>query len=116
MPNRVGDAARQLAGLDRVIHEPSRLAVLAVLSVVDEADFLYLLRETGLTKGNLTVHLSRLEEAGYIRIEKTFAGKVPRTICSLTEHGRAAFAAYRSSLRAVTDPRPRRPRPLSSSS
>ncbi len=66
-----------LAGVDRIIHEPARSLILAILAVVEEADFLYLQRETGLTKGNLSAHLTRLEEAAYIRIEKTYRGKVP---------------------------------------
>ena len=64
--------APSLVGVDRLIHEPSRSVILAVLSAVESADFLYLKRETGLTKGNLTVHLSKLETAGYIEIEKTY--------------------------------------------
>ena len=68
---------RSLADVDRLIHEPSRTVILAVLAAVESADFLYLQRETGLTKGNLSVHLSKLEEAGYINIEKTYRGKIP---------------------------------------
>ncbi len=83
-----------LIGLDRVIHEPARLAVMAILSVVEAADFLYLQRETALTKGNLSAHLSRLEEAGYIAIDKTFRDKMPHTLCRLTPQGRDAFNAY----------------------
>jgi DNA-binding MarR family transcriptional regulator len=88
-----------LTTVDRLIHEPSRSVILAVLSVVKSADFLYLQRETGLTKGNLTVHLSKLEEAGYIKIEKTYRGKLPLTLCSLTEAGKQAFEGYRAQLR-----------------
>ena len=87
-------STRSLVDVDRLIHEPSRSAILAVLSAVQSADFLYLLRETGLTKGNLTVHLSKLEAAGYIKIEKTYRGKLPLTLCSLTEDGRLAFENY----------------------
>lgn len=88
-----------LQGVDRLIHEPSRSVILAVLSAVQSADFLYLLRETGLTKGNLTVHLSKLEAAGYIKIEKTYRGKLPLTLCSLTQEGKQAFDSYRNQLR-----------------
>jgi len=88
-----------LTGVDRLIHEPSRSVILAVLSAVKSADFLYLQRETGLTKGNLTVHLSKLEAAGYIKIEKTYRGKLPLTLCSLTEEGKQAFGEYRQQLR-----------------
>jgi len=68
---------------------------MATLAVVQEADFRYLLHVTELTKGNLSAHLSKLEEAGYVEIEKTFRGKYPLTICRLTEKGREAFEAYR---------------------
>ena len=93
------ETTRSLVGVDRLIHEPSRSVILAVLSAVHSADFLYLLRETGLTKGNLTVHLSKLEAAGYIKIEKTYRGKLPLTLCSLTEDGKLAFENYRKQLK-----------------
>jgi DNA-binding transcriptional ArsR family regulator len=89
--------------VDRIIHEPSRLVIVAILYAVESADFLYLLHETKLTKGNLSSHLSRLEEAGYVDIEKTFEGKVTRTTCRLTDGGRAAFQAYCEQLRTVID-------------
>jgi DNA-binding transcriptional ArsR family regulator len=87
---------RGLAELDRLIHEPARLALAAILSVVESADFLYLQRETGLTKGNLSSHLAKLEEAGYVAIEKTYRGKVPLTLVRLTDPGAAAYRAYRA--------------------
>ena len=100
--------ARDLADLDRVIHEPARLMIVAMLSAVDEADFLYLQRASGLTAGNLSAHLARLESAGYVAIAKGFVGKVPRTTCRLTEAGRAAFDIYRRSMdRAISPPRTR---------
>jgi DNA-binding transcriptional ArsR family regulator len=68
-----------ITGLDRVIHEPARLLLVALLSNLDTADFLFLLKESGLTKGNLSVHLARLEDAGYIRVEKSFRGKIQHT-------------------------------------
>lgn len=85
--------------IDRVIHEPARLLIVALLASVRAADFLFLQRETGLTKGNLSSHLARLEDAGYLRLEKGFRGKIPQTTCSLTAEGRAAFKAYRAQLR-----------------
>lgn len=84
--------------LDRVVHEPARLVILVQLAFVEEADFLYLLRRTGLTKGNLSSHLAKLEEAGYIRIAKGFVGKVPRTRLALTTRGRSAYTRYRARL------------------
>jgi DNA-binding MarR family transcriptional regulator len=87
---------RALADIDRLIHEPARLALTAILSVVDSADFLYLQRETGLTKGNLSSHLAKLEEAGYVAIEKTYRGRIPLTLVRLTDAGAAAYNAYRA--------------------
>ena len=91
---------RDLADLNRVIHEPGRLAIVALLSAVDEADFLYMLNETGLTKGNLSSHLAKLETAGYVKIEKTYRQKIPLTVCRLTVAGRTAFKRYRTALKA----------------
>ncbi|MBP1596514.1 MAG: hypothetical protein H6Q05_1891 [Acidobacteria bacterium] len=87
-----------MTDLDRVIHEPARLVLMALLSGVKEADFLYLLRESGLTKGNLSSHLAKLEEVRYIDIEKTYRGKIPLTIIRLTRSGHAAFVGYRKDL------------------
>ncbi|MCS6840352.1 MAG: transcriptional regulator [Roseiflexus sp.] len=87
--------------LDRFIHEPARLMIVALLYSVDRADFLYLQRETGLTKGNLSAQLAKLERAGYVRIEKTFRGKMPLTVCSLTAEGRQAFEQYRARLQQL---------------
>ena len=90
---------RKVAEVDRLIHEPARLMIVTILSAVDSADFLYLQRETDLTKGNLSSHLSKLETAGYIVIQKTYRGKIPLTVCTLTETGRAAFKKYREQLK-----------------
>lgn len=92
---------RALIDVDRIVHEPARLMILAVLSAAREADFLYLLNATALTKGNLSSHLSRLEEAGYVEIEKSFVGKQPRTVARLTGSGREALASYRNQMQAV---------------
>ena len=97
---------RQFADLDRVVHEPARLTIMAVLYSVESADFLYLLHSTGLTKGNLSSHLMRLEEAGYVQITKSFRGKTPLTTCALTDSGRAAFQRYRERLRQAVDSLP----------
>jgi DNA-binding transcriptional ArsR family regulator len=86
---------QRLGEVDRIIHEPARLMVVALLAAVKEADFRYLQEATKLTKGNLSVHLSKLEEAGYVGIEKTFRGKYPLTICRLTEQGREGLETYR---------------------
>lgn len=94
----MSDTIRSLGALDRVIHEPARLMIMALLSAVDRADFLYLLHETGLTKGNLNAHLARLEQANYIEVHKTFRGKVPQTLYRLTPQGLTALQAYRVQL------------------
>jgi len=85
-----------LESIDRLIHEPARLIIMTILNAVESADFLYLQRETGLTKGNLSAHLTKLEAEGYIAIEKTYKGKIPLTICRLSEAGRSAFGRYRA--------------------
>lgn len=85
---------RDLAQLDRLIHEPARLAITSALASCERADFLFLRRLTGLSKGNLSSHLSRLEDARVVEVEKTFEGKVPRTWIQLTPRGREAVADY----------------------
>jgi DNA-binding transcriptional ArsR family regulator len=92
---------QRLAQIDRVIHEPARLMIVALLSAVAEADFQYLHQTTGLTKGNLSVHLSRLEGAGYVEIEKSFRGKYPLTVCRLTKEGKDIFDTYRRVIKSA---------------
>jgi DNA-binding transcriptional ArsR family regulator len=94
----MGEDLRSLTELDRLIHEPARLLIVTILASVASADFLFLQRETGLTKGNLSAHLSKLEEAGYVKIEKTFKGKLPLTVCKLTAAGQKALTQYRQQL------------------
>jgi DNA-binding transcriptional ArsR family regulator len=91
----------ELPQLDRLIHEPARLMIVATLLPVKEADFLFLQRTTELTKGNLSSHLSKLEEAGYVNLDKTYRGKVPLTLCRLTAEGRAAFRAYQEAMKRL---------------
>jgi DNA-binding MarR family transcriptional regulator len=80
--------------LDRLIHEPARLAIMTVLSSVKTADFVFLQRTTGLTKGNLSSHLTKLEEAGLVKIEKRFVKKRPNTNVALTPDGKARIANH----------------------
>jgi DNA-binding transcriptional ArsR family regulator len=101
MPNDL----RALTEVDRLLHEPSRAVIVAILAAVESADFVFLQRETKLSKGNLSAHLSKLEQAGYIHIEKSFGGRpglgrgnYPLTLCSLTDQGRMAFDHYRNLL------------------
>ena len=97
----MNEQLRAIAELDRVIHEPGRMMIVALLAAVEECDFIYLLSETGQSKGNLSSHLARLEEEGYVEIEKTYRGKVPQTLLRLTRPGRTAFVEYRKQLNAA---------------
>jgi DNA-binding MarR family transcriptional regulator len=93
--------AEQLIGLDRVVHEPARLAILTALSACRDADFLYLQRLTGCTAGNLSGHLRKLEDAGLISISKGFNGRVPQTNAEITAVGRQAIQRYWQQLQAL---------------
>ena len=95
-----------LADIDRVIHAPARLMVLTYLYVVESAEFIFLMRLTGLTWGNLSSHLSKLEGAGYVAIEKEFRGKKPHTMIRLTGEGQVAFREYKQSVQQVLDDLP----------
>ena len=92
-----------IENLDQAIHAPSRLMILAHLAAVESADFTFLLKRTGLTRGNLSTHLSRLEEAGYINIKKEFVDRIPRTLYRLTAAGKKAIQVYRDNMRYVID-------------
>ena len=87
--------------IDKLIHEPARLILMANLFVVESADFLFLMNQTGLTFGNLSSHMSRLESAGLINVEKEFIDKKPNTRLSLTDEGRRAFAEYKDRMRLL---------------
>ncbi len=97
----MSSTVESISALDRVIHEPARLILMALLSSVESADFLFLLKGSKLSKGNLSVQLSRLEEAGYVEVEKTFRGKIPHTEYRLTKKGKTAFIQYRKSLGSI---------------
>ncbi len=92
-----------IADLDRTIHSPARLMILAYLAAVDSVDFIFLMNQVGLTRGNLSSHLTTLEEAGYVSIQKEFVDKVPRTLIRLTDQGRDAIQTYREQMRTVID-------------
>lgn len=83
-----------LKELNPLLHSQLRLAVMSILLSVEEAEFVYLKEQTQATAGNLSVQLDKLNEAGYIEIEKSFAGKKPRTVCRMTAKGREAMAEY----------------------
>ena len=84
--------------IDRLIHEPVRLKILAYLSMVESADFVFLVSRLGLTMGNLSAHISKLQEAGFIKVDKSFKENRPHTMLSLTETGSTAFINYRDGM------------------
>src|SRR6476660_3510826 len=94
-------SAQQFLAVDRVVHEPARLIIMKLLYEVPEADFLYIQRECGFSQGNLSSHLRKLDDAGYVFINKAYKGKYPLTICSLTAKGREALEEYVRTLRAA---------------
>jgi DNA-binding MarR family transcriptional regulator len=90
-----------LSSIDRLVHEPGRLMIIALLYVITSADFTFIMNQTGLTWGNLSAHMSKLEEAGYIEVDKDFKGRRPNTMLKLTPMGRAAFKKYRQDMQTV---------------
>ena len=87
--------------IDRTIHEPARLRILTILSGLDLSDFTFLLETLGLTKGNLSSHMDRLEKAGFVEVIKSFRGRMPHTEFRITKDGREALAGYWESLDAI---------------
>jgi DNA-binding transcriptional ArsR family regulator len=87
--------------LDPLVHAPVRLAALSVLADVEDADFVFLRDSIGTTDGNLSAHLTKLEEAGYVKIKKAFVGKKPHTTCAITRRGRRAFVTYLKQLERI---------------
>ncbi|MCA9936336.1 MAG: transcriptional regulator [Anaerolineales bacterium] len=106
MAEMTTEGRHPLADLDRVIHSPARLMVMTYLYVVQSADFVFLMRLTNLTWGNLSTHLSKLEEVGYITLEKGYKGKKPNTTVYLTDEGRAAFQTYKEQMQTVLNELP----------
>lgn len=94
---------KQLEEIDSLIHSPTRLKVIVYLYLVESIDFVYLKRVTDLSWGNLSKHLTKLEDAGYVATEKTFENKKPKTLIWLTEDGRDAFQKYKDNLLQVFD-------------
>ncbi len=88
-------------GIDKTVHSPARLKILAILSVVEKGDFTFLKNQSGLTQGNLSSHLGVLEEAGYIKVEKRFVDRIPRTLVNISAKGSQAIQDYRENMQAV---------------
>ncbi|MEJ2710809.1 MAG: transcriptional regulator [Anaerolineales bacterium] len=103
MPDPANDDLQPLAEIDKLVHEPARLMILATLNAVESADFLFVERQTGLTRGNLSSHLSKLEAAGYVEITKEFVDKIPRTLLRITDQGHAALLNYTNNMKQVLD-------------
>jgi DNA-binding MarR family transcriptional regulator len=103
MTNNAGDDKQPQTNIDRLVHEPARLMILAQLYVVESTDFIFLMRQTGLNQGNLSAHLTKLEAAGYVEITKEFVGKRPHTLLCLTQAGRVAFKKYVSKMKQLLD-------------
>jgi DNA-binding MarR family transcriptional regulator len=100
MPHSEPDFS-SIAEIDRLVHEPARLMVMASLYVVESADYTYLMRQADITWGNLSAHISKLEEAGYIEIEKTYRGKRPYTLLRMSPQGRHAFQEYVKKMKGI---------------
>ena len=101
-PNEPGmDSLNLIEDIDGIIHAPTRLKIMACLAVVESADFTFLMRQTGLTRGNLSPNLRKLEDTGYVSIHKEFVDRVPRTLIRLTGNGRTALESYRESMQSI---------------
>jgi DNA-binding transcriptional ArsR family regulator len=99
----VTEPFEELAGLDRLVHEPARLAILAALRACTSADFVYLRRLTGLSDGNLSRHLAKLQDAGLVLVTKRFVGRTPNTVVELTSQGRASIDQHARRLLELFD-------------
>jgi DNA-binding MarR family transcriptional regulator len=92
--------------IDVLLHEPARLRVLTLLAMVEEADFMYLLRQTGLSRGNLSVQMTKLEAAGVVRLDRQLDGTRPRTTYTLSKSGRDALRRYKRTMASLLDQLP----------
>ncbi len=92
--------------IDKIIHEPSRYEIMSILYVIEETNFVFLLRQTEFSRGNLSTHLTKLRNAGFIAIHKEFIKNKPHTSISLTESGRKAFEQYRTLMKQTLDSLP----------
>ncbi len=97
---------KTILNIDKTIHEPARLLIMTHLYILESVDFIFLINHTGLTQGNLSSHLTKLENAGYIKIKKEFVGRRPHTILKMTPLGRKSFQEYRQNMRSALDNQP----------
>jgi DNA-binding HxlR family transcriptional regulator len=100
------DELHSIPKIDKTIHEPARPMIMAHLFVIESTDFLFLQRQTQMTPGNLSAHLTKLEDAGYVEITKEFIERKPHTALALTKKGRDAFKQYRRDIRQIADKLP----------
>jgi DNA-binding MarR family transcriptional regulator len=101
--DKMKDKLKSLTDIDKLIHEPARLLIISYLYVLESADFIFLRAQTELTWGNLSSHMTKLETAGYVKIEKKFIRKKPHTIASITNEGRKAFENYRRKMKQALE-------------
>ena len=106
MPNKKDNPTSMHHAVDRLIHEPSRYNIMALLYVVKQAEYLFVLNQTEMTSGNLTAHMSKLEKAGYLSIQKKFVHRKPKTFLNLTSRGREAFDAYCNEMKTLLNTPP----------
>ena len=103
----MSDNPVDIPNIDRLIHEPTRLMIMAQLYVVESADFLFLQNQLQMTPGNLSSHLSKLEDASYVEIVKEFIERKPHTALKLTQKGRQAFKDYKQNIKQVLNELPK---------
>lgn len=106
MTKQLPNSDANIQDVDRLIHEPGRLMIMAQLYVVQSADFLFLQRQIQMTPGNLSAHLRKLEDAGYVEVTKEFIERKPHTALALTKKGRDAFKQYRRNIKQIADKLP----------
>jgi DNA-binding MarR family transcriptional regulator len=104
--SETGQSENPLAAIDQIIHAPARLQILMMLYVVESLDYVFLKNQSGLSWGNLATHLGKLEEAGYIKIQKGYREKKPHSMIKLTPQGRSAFREYKSTFQQLLDDLP----------
>ena len=97
------DSFLTLSDIDKLVHEPARLMILSYLSVINSADLTFLMNQTELTRGNLSSHISKLETAGYVKVNKEFVDKIPRTLIRITTKGKNTLKKYRDNMKGIID-------------
>jgi len=99
--NPLFNVLRLAADIDKTVHEPARLMILSMLYVIDRADFVFLHSQTGLTRGNLSTHISKLEQESFVEVNKKFVNKKPTTVYMITDAGREALEQYQKQMKQI---------------